>query len=96
MEAVELLQMERIGRENLLSDREKQILVLLASGMKRSAIANRLDISQNTVNVHLQNMFNAMGAVSCTNLIVAAVATNQLTSEEIREIYLSSMIERSI
>ncbi len=49
---------------NLLTDREKQILGLLASGARNSEIARRLDISPNTVKSHLYNIYKKIDVPS--------------------------------
>lgn len=44
-----------------LTDREREVLVLLASGMANKQIARRLGISEKTVKTHLTNVFHRIG-----------------------------------
>jgi DNA-binding NarL/FixJ family response regulator len=44
-----------------LTDRERDVLVLLASGMANKQIARRLAISEKTVKTHLTNVFQRIG-----------------------------------
>ena len=47
-----------------LTDRQKQILGLLASGARNSEIARELEISPNTVKSHLYNIYNKIDVPS--------------------------------
>ena len=42
-----------------LSGREKEILQMVATGVTNRQVAYRLDISVNTVKVHLRNIFTS-------------------------------------
>jgi DNA-binding NarL/FixJ family response regulator len=56
-----------------LSEREKQIAMLVARGMKNRDIGNELNISENTVKRHLQSIFNKTGTRDRLELAVVAV-----------------------
>jgi DNA-binding NarL/FixJ family response regulator len=44
--------------KNLLTYREKDVLFLIASGISNTEIADKLNISRNTVKTHLYNIYN--------------------------------------
>ncbi len=52
---------ERERAESPLSERETEILRLLAEGLRNSQIAERLFISERTVKVHVANIFAKLG-----------------------------------
>jgi DNA-binding NarL/FixJ family response regulator len=58
---------------NRLSERERQIAVLVSRGMKNKDIAQELSISENTVKRHLQSIFGKTGARDRLELAVLAL-----------------------
>jgi len=56
-----------------LSEREIEILQLVATGITNRQVAHQLDISVNTVKVHLRNIFTKLGAESRTEATMIAV-----------------------
>lgn len=62
-------------KQDLLSDREKEILILIAQGKETDEIAKILFISKTTVNNHRQNMLNKIGVRDITALIQIARLT---------------------
>jgi len=55
-------------KHELLSDREFQVMCLLATGMKKGEIADNLYISKNTVNNHRNNIMKKMAFSSTSDL----------------------------
>jgi DNA-binding CsgD family transcriptional regulator len=56
-----------------ISEREREILRLVAMGATNQQIAQQLDISINTVKVHLRNIFGKIGVASRTEATVYAI-----------------------
>ena len=48
----------------LLTEREREVLALVARALSNRQIAVRLDITEGTVKRHLRNIFGKLGAVS--------------------------------
>jgi len=64
-----------------LSEREKEILRLVATGVTNREVGHRLSISVNTVKVHLRNIFTKLGAESRTEATMIAVQEGWVTVE---------------
>ncbi|HEX9369474.1 MAG TPA: kelch repeat-containing protein [Roseiflexaceae bacterium] len=61
--------------DSQISEREREILRLVATGATNQQIAQQLNISANTVKVHLRNIFGKIGAASRTEATLYAVRT---------------------
>ncbi len=59
--------------ESELSEREREIICLVATGASNKEIAQRLFISTNTVKVHLRNIFAKIGVTSRTEATLFAI-----------------------
>jgi two-component system, NarL family, nitrate/nitrite response regulator NarL len=56
-----------------LSERERQVLELVAQGAANKAIAKELLLSTRTVEAHLRNIFDKLGATSRTEAVTSAL-----------------------
>ena len=63
---------EHLGEEDL-TPRELAVLQLIRDGYKNKQIADRLSISENTVNFHLKNITDKLGANDRTHAVTIAV-----------------------
>jgi DNA-binding CsgD family transcriptional regulator len=69
---------ERMDDRRPLTQRQREILVLYARGMKRSEIVRELDIKADTVRSHLQQIRAKLGTNSTTVAIIIALARGEL------------------
>ena len=63
---------EHLGEEDL-TPRELEVLRLIQGGSKNKQIADRLGISENTVNFHIRNLVDKLGANDRTHAVTIAV-----------------------
>ena len=56
-----------------LTDREKEILVLMVEGLPNTTIAERLVVSQSTVKFHVSNVLSKLGVTSRTEAVALAL-----------------------
>lgn len=68
--------------EQPISEREREILRLVATGATNQQIAQQLNISINTVKVHLRNIFGKIGAASRTEATIYAVRAGIVTIDQ--------------
>lgn len=68
------------GTGDALTERELEILRLMAQGKDSQAIADELTISANTVRTHLQNIFSKLGVHSRLEAVAAANSRGLLGS----------------
>jgi DNA-binding NarL/FixJ family response regulator len=66
------------ARQVDLTDRERQVLALLAGGLANKQIARRLGISEKTVKGHLTNLFQRIGVSDRTQAALWAERTGAL------------------
>lgn len=71
--------------ERFLTDRELDVLRLAACGLSNSDIATRLSISMRTVQAHLTQVFNKLGAGSRTEAVIAGLRRGLLRLEDLDE-----------
>jgi two-component system nitrate/nitrite response regulator NarL len=56
----------------LLTSRERQIMLMVASGLSNKDVGRRLDLSEGTVKVHLYNIYRKLGVNKRTALVAIA------------------------
>ena len=59
-----------------LTDREKEILVLMVDGLPNTAIADKLVVSRSTVKFHVSNILSKLGVNSRTEAVALALKHN--------------------
>lgn len=64
---------KRIAAEQLLSDREKEVVALIAQEFNNDQIADKLFISKRTVETHRKNMMSKTGVNTTVGLLKYAV-----------------------
>src|SRR5690606_3309522 len=61
-----------------LSDREKEILLLICKGLTNNEIADRLNLSKRTVDKHRENLLLKTQSKNTANLVVYAIKNDYL------------------
>ncbi|MGA7677292.1 MAG: response regulator transcription factor [Dehalococcoidia bacterium] len=75
--------------KGLLSDREMEMLKLLATGMSNKEIAEKLCLSLRTVKAHMSNIFTKMNVASRSEALVESLKKGLLTLEDIKQAGIS-------
>lgn len=65
---------EEMERHQTLSDREIEILRLIADGLVSKDIANQLFVSQNTIEFHRKNIMRKLGVTNMAQLVKEGIA----------------------
>ena len=65
-----------------LTNREKEVLALLADGIGVSGIARRLYISESTAKTHISKLYDKLGAANRAQAIMAAVRAGLISDTE--------------
>ncbi|MEZ5097590.1 MAG: response regulator transcription factor [Nocardioides sp.] len=68
------------AESNRLSDREHEVLLLLADGLGSQAIGGELYMSESTVKSHIQRIYQKLGANNRAQALVTAMRTGLLSS----------------
>jgi DNA-binding CsgD family transcriptional regulator len=63
----------------LLSERENEIIVLIAEGYTNDQIAEQLFLSKHTVNTHRKNILAKLGVKNTAGIVMYAVKTQLIS-----------------
>jgi DNA-binding NarL/FixJ family response regulator len=66
-------------KTHALTPRELEVLQLICSGLSNREIAEKLDLSVNTIAVHRANIMNALGVHKTAELVVYAITNGLVT-----------------
>jgi DNA-binding NarL/FixJ family response regulator len=69
---------ERTDRPRVLTDRERQVLTLVADGLPNEKIAERLMLSPETVRTHIRNAMGKLGTHTRAHAIVEALRNEEI------------------
>ena len=64
--------------ENILSDREKEVLTMMEKGLKQKQIAKMLSLSRHTVDSHLRNIYQKLHVHSAHEALAKAIRKGYL------------------
>jgi NarL family two-component system response regulator LiaR len=70
-------------RARLLTDRETEVLQLLARGRSNPQMASELNLSRRTVQSHLRNIFNKLEVDSRTQAVIAGLKKGYLVLDDL-------------
>jgi DNA-binding NarL/FixJ family response regulator len=82
LKAIDLEAEPPAGLLDRLTNRERQILQLIAQARSNKEVAQSLDISVNTVNVHRTNLMRTLGLHSTAELVLFSVKNGLVTIPE--------------
>lgn len=60
----------------ILSEREQEIIILIAEGLTNAQIAEQLFLSNHTINTHRKNIMGKLGVKNTAGIVMYAVKTN--------------------
>lgn len=75
---------EENSKTDLLSQREKEIIICIAMGLSNKEIADELNISIHTVTTHRRNISSKLQIHSTAGIVIYAIANGLMRMEDIR------------
>lgn len=82
-ESVKAKQPESEGCRVALTERQVEVLRLLAEGLSNAEIARRLGITERTVKAHMSALFGVLGVATRAKVLVAAAAIGLLPNRRV-------------
>jgi two-component system nitrate/nitrite response regulator NarP len=61
-----------------LSDRQREVVVLVCRGLSNRLIADTLDVSEGTIKIHLHNIYEIVGVRSRIELMIMMSNRNEV------------------
>jgi DNA-binding CsgD family transcriptional regulator len=72
-------------RREILTRRERDCLVLTGRGQSEKEVAQQLDISPNTVRVHIENIKRKLGAANKSHALILSLLSGETDLSEFEE-----------
>jgi DNA-binding NarL/FixJ family response regulator len=63
----------------VLSERENEIIILIAEGLTNEQIAEQLFLSKHTINTHRKNIMSKLGVKNTAGIVMYAVKMNLIS-----------------
>jgi DNA-binding NarL/FixJ family response regulator len=79
-----LIQKTALEEKEILSEREKDVIVCVVKGMTNKAIADKLFISINTVTTHRRNIAKKLNIHSSAGLTIYAIMNKLVDIKEVK------------
>jgi DNA-binding CsgD family transcriptional regulator len=73
----ELLTSPVLKRRDILTRRERDCLILTGRGKSEKEVAQKLDISPNTVRVHIENIKRKLGAENKSHALILSLLSGE-------------------
>lgn len=81
-------------RRELLTRRERDCLVLSGRGHSEKEVAQQLDISPNTVRVHIENIKRKLGASNKSHALILSLLSGETVLSDFDEQDLDEVLEQ--
>ena len=75
--------MRLVNRQDVLSERETEVLCLVAQGLANKQIARQLDIALSTVKSHVGSILGKLGLLTRTQIALYAARTGLVALERV-------------
>jgi len=72
--------------KGILTDRETELLILVANGLSNKTIAQQLSVSENTVKYHMRQILQKLDAQNRTEAVISALQAGLIKRDDILKI----------